>query len=196
METTTDLTEEVKPSTKVRAVAMLSRYGTRAQKRAVASGAATKRGLTRLGKGIKNQIVEPYTATKMVGCILLLGATFILQCYVAYIVALTVLLSTGSILLCFMGALTASFAYQLVVTNRVARAITRYAEGARYQQFSAGVAMTGDDIIATIVGNGFSMPDFSNGEVASLGFEQNPEFWRHYGQSMTDDIDDDLPETD
>lgn len=192
MEATIDLDAEVKPSMKVKAVTAIHTFGTRAQKRAVASGAATRRGIVRVGKGIKNQIMDPYTTTKMLGTLAIMGVTFVGQCYIAYMAALTILLATGSIWLCFAAAFAASFTYQVAVANHVYRAARRYAiHSQNYNTFKD----LGDQLVERL--------DFSGlkEQLAGAGsIFKDLDAWQPRTTAPMDledlEIDDDLPEGD
>lgn len=131
--------QEVPTATeKVRVVGILARTGTRAQKRFVAAGHATKRGVWTLGRGIKNQITLPYSALKMT----VAGATILMLIVGAFLLAfyvtLAALIAWESIVLAVCAALVATVLYQLMVVQPIALLIRQYAENAAMHNMGMG----------------------------------------------------------
>lgn len=104
MQTTVPTSEE---STK-RVAAWFTVHGTRLQRRAIATGKATKRASIWTYKGLKNQVVEPYSIAKMVlaglAGYLVLAAVAI----AAFYITLVMMAATGSIIVGFLLGLMVS----------------------------------------------------------------------------------------
>lgn len=117
---------DLPPTKRVKMVAIIQRFGTRAQKRAVAAGRATRVGLKESGKWAKNQITQPYSTTKSLfvamGLGMAIGGMFLVAMYAAMWAAVTF----GALWITFLVAFFAAVLYQLAVLTPIAMAVAKY----------------------------------------------------------------------
>ena len=117
--------EDLPPSARVRTIALMSRIGTRTQKRAIASGKFTKDKATKVGHWLKGQVVNPYSALKMSAATLMLITAIAGAFFVGFYVMLWAMATMSSIWLSFLIALAAGFIYNLIVVQPIAWFVSR-----------------------------------------------------------------------
>ncbi len=99
----TPVQEEAKR--RFRVANFIQRTGSRAQKRAIQAGKASKRISGNAAKGLWGQIAEPYTVLKQIGVGLGLIGGGVLMWYITIVAMLSIIGGTGSIVLGIVGAI-------------------------------------------------------------------------------------------
>lgn len=103
--TTTDQSDVTEEATRrFRVAQFIQRNGSRAQKRVIMTGKAAKGVSKNVLVGVKNQIVEPYSATKQVLVGIGLIGVGVAMWYLTALVCLAIAGGTGSWILAIVGA--------------------------------------------------------------------------------------------
>jgi hypothetical protein len=126
-----EIDSEPSAEDRVKAVGIIHRFGSRAQKRAVAAGRGTKNLASAGWGGLKRQITEPYSALKMCGVTAVMALMIAGSFLWAFYVTLFVLTASGSILLAVATALIGAVMYQLVIAGPISRMAAEYASNAQ-----------------------------------------------------------------
>lgn len=128
--------EEVpKASTRVRAIALISRTGTRAQKRAIAAGKGIAKAPKAAGGWMSSQITTPYSTLKMAGSMVLTVAIVAIQVYVVIYVLLAAAILTGSWIIAILAAVVGLGLAQIIMSP-ITAANAKYVRNAQMNMMS------------------------------------------------------------
>ena len=112
---------------RVRAAAVLTRFGSRATKRAVAAG---KFVTVKPAKSLVRNIKEPYSTLKLTIGTLAVLVIMVIGWYIAFLTAVAIASSTGNWILAFLGAWAVAAVYCAAVQYPASMLLGEYATNA------------------------------------------------------------------